>query len=347
MKKSLFTKLSLPVFLAFTLLLNACGTEGYQPEENNGNEGTNPPEEQLPTNEAVPADATLEAVTWNLEWYGNNGQGPTDETLQTKNVLRVVDSLKADLYAFQEIAGQQELNELAEHMTGYRGFVADYVQYNQKMAFVYNTNTIDSLRAGPVSNVRDAYSEDWDHYWASGRLPLYFQFTYTPKGGQSTDVYAVVIHAKANTGGSSAEYAEAYQRRQQAAEGLYYYLQDQKPGANIILLGDYNDDVDQSIYYEQQDGEKVYPETPYDEFVEDSQHFEVVTHILSKNKESSYLGEEGGEDLIDHITMSNELFDEYIDGSVGVYQKAQTFIPNYGETTSDHLPVWVKFDMVP
>ncbi|MDZ7681953.1 MAG: hypothetical protein U5J63_09660 [Fodinibius sp.] len=45
--------------------------------------------------------------------------------------------------------------------------------------------------------------------------------------------------------------------------------------------------------------------------------------------------------------MSNELFDNYVQNSTAVYDAPQSYIDNYGETTSDHLPVWAKFDITP
>jgi endonuclease/exonuclease/phosphatase family metal-dependent hydrolase len=325
-----------PLFLtALLIVLASCGTP-YQPEEDPEEEQEEDQEEQIEQNDPVPADGILEAVTWNIEWYGS-GNGPSDDQLQTKNIVEVVDSLDADLFAFQEVADQEALKNIVQYMDGYRGFTASHVPRNQDMAFVYNTNTIDSLEAGPITDVREAYQNDWSYYWASGRTPLFFRFNYTYEN-TTREFYAVVIHGKANT----SSYAESYERRQKAAEGLYYYLKDNKPDANIILLGDYNDDVDQSIYYEEQNGENVYQETPYDEFVEDTTNFDVITEVLSESGESASIGYE---DLIDHITISDELFDEHVQNSTEVYYNPQSYIENYGNTTSDHLPVWAKFDI--
>lgn len=54
--------------------------------------------------------------------------------------------------------------------------------------------------------------------------------------------------------------------------------------------------------------------------------------------------EEG--DLIDHVTMSDELFRFYIDESAAVYDAPLNYISDYEATTSDHLPVWAKFDVI-
>ena len=332
-----FQKLS--YFLtALLFVLASCGTP-YQAEEDPDEEQEEEQEEQIEQNDPVSPDGVLETVTWNLLGFGTGFTGPSDWDLQTKNIVEVVDSLDADLYAFQEVADQEALNNIVQYMDGYSGFTASHVPRSQKMAFVYNTNTIDSLEAGSIEDVREEYQNDWSFYWASGRTPLFFRFNYTYEN-TTQEFYAVVIHGKANTGSSSEEYAQAYERRKKAAEGLYYYLLDNKPEANVILLGDYNDDVDESIYYEESPDN--YAQTPYYQFVNDTDDFDVITEPLSEAGESASVNYE---DLIDHITISDELFDEHIQNSTEVYYDPQSYIENYGNTTSDHLPVWAKFDI--
>ncbi|MGD8747850.1 MAG: hypothetical protein PVI44_05235 [Balneolaceae bacterium] len=322
--------IQLTILLIFVnLLFYACGT-AYEPSKKDSNSGGI----QLKKSEPVQADATLETVTWNIEWYGDNDHGPDNEVQQTKNILQVTDSLKADLYAFEEVYNQETLDTLTRYMQGYHGFVADYIPYNQRMAFVFNTNTIDSLSSGPIQKVGTLYQKNWSYDWASGRLPMYFKFNYT-YGNITIPFYTVVIHGKANTGDNEQERSDAYQRRKEAAKGLYNYLINNEPEANIIILGDYNDDVDVTIYDNTS-------ESPYQPFVADSDSFRVVTQVLTEAGKSSTVQYPN---IIDHITMSDELFPLYVDGSAAVFKVSDSFIPSYGNTTSDHFPVWAKFDI--
>jgi exonuclease III len=153
------------------------------------------------------------------------------------------------------------------------------------------------------------------------------------------DFYAINIHAKSNYGDSAEEYEKAYERRKMAAEGLYNYLITHKPDANIILLGDYNDDVDESIFYYDEPGN--WAETPYLMFVEDEKNFDILTKKFSDSGQSASIHYE---DIIDHITISDELFNYQIDNSTEIID-AQSLIPDYGNTTSDHLPVWTTFEI--
>lgn len=329
------------IVIAGTLM--SCGTE-YQPSSDD--DGDQQPDNSdttsttLTPNEPVPADATLEAVTWNIEGYGTGftGPGDDDEELQLKNIIRITDSLKADFYAFEEVADQQSLDNILDNMKGFRGFVADYIgQSLLRMAVAYNTNTIDSLTSGTIKDVTGISNSDWEDYWANGRTPLYFKFRYTFQGN-SQEFYAVVLHGKANTG-SQSEQAKAYERRKNAAEGLYQYLNTNKPDANIIMLGDYNDDLDESIY---QKSDGSYPDTPYQDFVSDTQNYDVLSKKFSDAGESASVNYD---DIIDHITISDELFDSYVKNSVQIYDAPLEYITSYGQTTSDHLPVWAKFDV--
>lgn len=312
-----FKSVALLTTAFFLSLLTSCDFDNVSGSDPEPDPDPSPPADTV---DAVAPDGILETVTWNLEWYGSFGNGPSDEDLQTRNALKVIDSLKADLYALQEITDQTALNELTDLMKGYRGFIAEEQPRNQHTAFVFNTQTIDSVSSGLITENQD-YTD-----WASGRYPFYFSFTYSYQGAE-IPVYAVVIHAKAS------DDQDSYERRKRAAESLHTYFTRNKPDANIIFLGDYNDDVDESIYQSS--------ETPYISFIQDNDDFLVVTESLSEQDQSTTVTYD---DAVDHITISNEMEAFYTVGSEMAFEP-QSFIENYGTTTSDHYPVIAKFDI--
>jgi len=306
-------------------IFNSCTNDSVPNLGPPSDDGPEPPS----LNQPVPPDGILETVTWNLKRYGQFYNRTSLGVQRTNNVLQIADSLKADLYALQEISSQRGLDSLTQYMQGYRGFVSEQISYDQKLAFVYNTQTIDSLSAGAITTNQDEY--DW-----AGRLPLYFSFEYNySASAEPVEIYAIAIHAKANTGNST-EREEAYNRRVNAAESLYTYLQNEHPDTHILLLGDFNDDVDISIY------EDSSP-SPYANFVEQENSFRAVTASISEEGKSSYIDGEYT-DLIDHILISDELFSNYSVSSEEIYFEADNYIENYTSTTSDHLPVWAKFE---
>ncbi len=274
----------------------------------------------IAVHDEVPADDRLETVTWNIEWFGSTSNGPSDERLQLANVLSILDTLEADLYALQEIYGQAQIDSLTKYMPGYEGVVADHISWVQKTAFLYNTNTISNVSTDVIDE-----SEGMSEYDFAGRLPFVLNFDYTHSGGTQSFM-AIVIHAKCCTG------SDDYARRKAAADSLYNYLQEQHPDDFIVLMGDYNDDLDESIH----GSGGSYEETPYISFKNDSESFTVVTGSLGADGTSSTIGYD---DVIDHITYSNEVMPFYLEGSAEVLQEAEEYVTSYGSTTSDHYPV--------
>lgn len=325
MNKSVTTLFNFIFCVCIAVTLLSCSDEStVEPEPE-----PNPPEEQPPeigNTEPVPADGVLEAVTWNIECYGVDSFCADGEiNKQTKNIVTIVDTLNADLYALQELADQEALTRIVTNMTDYKGIVAKDMVGTQITGFVYNTNVIEALSSGLIK-----IGDPGD--WASSkytRYPFYFKFVYHSETTADT-LYAVVIHAEAG------DSRRDYESRQNAAQSLYNYFTKNKPDANVILLGDYNDDVDVSIYKDEV--------SPYKPFITHNKQFKVVTKLISNNHQTTYLGYP---DAIDHITISNELFDNYISKSAEAFTKAIELIGGesvYERTTTGHIPVWAKFE---
>ena len=264
----------------------------------------------------LPPEDRFEAVTWNIEWFGSDFNGPEVQK-QMENAMQIMDSLRADLYALQEISDQARLQSMADGLEGsYSSHYAD--NSGQSEAYIYNTETINSLSESLLQIDRYA--------WANGRYPHLFNFEVTLNNANQR-VLAINIHAKAF------DDEESYNRRKMAAEGLYDELQNEYPDTKIIFLGDYNDDVTESIYQG--------AESPYQVFVDDTSNYQIVTKPLSEDGQSSMTRYDN---VIDHITISDELFEQYMEGSATIKNDVTDYIDNYGETTSDHYPVWAHFD---
>ncbi|MDZ7691234.1 MAG: hypothetical protein U5K69_08905 [Balneolaceae bacterium] len=200
--KSRLLPLLVTLLIAVLVSFGGCdggSTTGYEPDHNEepDTSDTSEPFTDMELDSVAP-DGQLETVTWNLEGYGVRGQGPGNEVQQTENILQVIDSLRADLYGFQEVHNLEDLHRFVNAMSGYRGFVAEFISQDQRTAFAYNTATIDSISSGAITEGQDANA------WASGRFPFYFEFEYSYQN-TITPIYAVVIHAKAFDDESSYE----------------------------------------------------------------------------------------------------------------------------------------------
>lgn len=263
----------------------------------------------------IPQDQTLDVVTWNIEWFGHATEGPGNIELQIENVKTVIETLNADLYAFQEIANNAVYNQLAASLSDYSGMIANYTQ-TQKTAYLYNTNTIEMLNFGLLSAGQN--SSDW-----AGRLPFWLRFN-ANIGEESVEIDSYNIHAKAFSDATS------YNQRVNSSNQLKTFLDNNRPNSNVIVIGDYNDNVTTSTRG------SGYP-SPYQNFMDDA-HYYVATSSLESAGYASFRFSS----MIDHITFTNELIDAHIKGAQRV-DDTSTYISNFLNTTSDHFPVMTRF----
>lgn len=268
--------------------------------------------------ESVSRDLTFEAVTWNMKWFGEPAMSGFVDSTQIKNAARLIRTMNADLYALQEISNTAAWNTLMDSLrvVGYRGFVAPISQ-QQKTAYIYKDATIDSVQAKFSFNTGD---------WANGRFPYEFTFDATVNG-KTKRITAINIHAKATT---STPPEDDVNRREMDAIQLKNYIDNSRPFDAVMILGDYNDDVIKSTVGTLN--------SPYNNFVSDPTSYLVVTKWLSDRKQTSYKSL----NMLDHITITNELFTSHWDSTQRV--ENPFYIGSYLSTTSDHFPVWTRFD---
>jgi endonuclease/exonuclease/phosphatase family metal-dependent hydrolase len=264
----------------------------------------------------ITKDQTLDVVTWNVEWFGDAGNGPEDDDLQLRNVITVVETIDADIYALQEISSPNRFNALVDSLEGYGGFLAEYSQ-TQETAFLFKRSSIDSL-SGVTLSSSDGFTQS---NWANGRYPLMFRFT-ADINDEQQEVYAFNIHAKAFGDQSS------YNQRVAASAELKEYLDRNRASDNVIMIGDYNDEIVNSTF-----NDNV---SPYKNFDDDPEYT-----IVTKKLEENGFGSQSSGSFIDHITFTSELSDDYFEGTERV--ENPFYVGSYLSTTSDHFPIWMRF----
>lgn len=307
-------------------------------------------------------DSTLDIVTWNVEWFGADKDadgkelGPADEELQFANVKQVMQSLDADIYALQEVSDDTKMAQLVSELNGYSFVKSDVYSYSirqststlapQKLYIVYKTATVkvkkqkvllEKLYRDLLANttVLSGYnptasgtddSKD-DSFWSSGRLP-YLVEVEANINGVKQDIHLLNIHARANSGTDITR----YNMRKYDLQVLKDSLDAQYPNVNLVLLGDYNDDVDVSVINSNESTYKVFA---------DDARFNMLTYELSKTGVGTYQGSS----FLDHISITKNLTDEYLAGSIKIEQEVTTTIASYFSTTSDHYPVSARFNL--
>lgn len=309
------------------------------------------------TGSSLPKSDTFDVVTYNMEFFGapTSAYGPADKALQMQNAVKVINKLDADVYVVQEISSDAAIDDLITQMNvngkSFNKVVSTSWSYSwetnpsdpnyppQKLVVIYDTKTTtlkntrvmfkefyDELRAGTKSLTN--YPGTNSNFFSSGRLP-YMVTLETNLNGVKNEIKFVDLHARANSGTDISR----YNMRKYDVEVLKDSLDTHYGDSNIILLGDYNDDVKASVIAGQP--------SSYQSFVTDTNNYKALTLEISQAGAYSFLSSGG---FLDHITISNELFDQYINESIAVYDPRND-IANYTTTTSDHGPVIARFNL--
>jgi hypothetical protein len=288
---------------------------------------------------------SLKVVNWNIEWFGSPAQKPANDSLQQANVTTVLNSLDADIFALAEVVDTARFRAVVSRLSGYSYVLSGFGSYAdsladadyagaQKLAFVYKTAVIRKIRAYGV--LRQGGSSHAYYNWSSGRFPFLLEAT-ARLGSDSARIQFVLLHAKANTG-SAAEKVTAWHRRKDGLKELKDTLDAQYPYSNIIMLGDFNDDLSRTITTE------LLPDTTtsYIDFMADSADYKALTLPLSLSGQRSTISYPS---VIDNVIASNEAGIAYVPASARIQTQAGKLVDNYGATTTDHYPVMSRYNL--
>lgn len=278
----------------------------------------------------VPAQgtaATLDVASWNVEWFGDASNGPSDDALQLANVRDVIAGADCDVWGLEEVVDVADWNSLKSQLTGYTGILASdasvtngstyYSASEQKVGLLFKSSLATVLSSRIILTGNDT---DF-----AGRPPLEVKLRIT-LNGSTQDVVFIVLHMKAFNDVAS------WQRRQNASVALKSYIDTNYPTQKVIVVGDWNDDVDASITAGQP--------SPYANFVSDAADYTFPTKALSDAGVASTVSYT---DMIDHHLDTNDLYASYVAASAEVF-RADSYIASYGTTTSDHYPVITRYN---
>ncbi len=254
--------------------------------------------------------AAISVLTWNLDWFQDPSEGPSDDRAQYRAVRETLADSHATLIALEEVASEPAFERLLHDLPDYAGVLSGYA-WTQRTALLWNRQRFELSAAHAISGLDDA-----------GRPPL--QVSLRNRADESVWL-VVVVHAKAQADTAS------HERRVQLSRGLHDYLAAQHPGAATLVLGDFNDRLSGSITRG--------AESPYRNFVDDPHYFAATLGLdAASAPESSY----AWGSTIDHILVSDALAPLVNDSSVNVLrEELLSAYPTYQETVSDHFPVEV------
>ena len=269
----------------------------------------------------IGTDTTLDVGTWNIEWFGDSLNGPSNEVTQLKNVTDVIQGMNLDLLGLCEISNAGYWSKLQTNLPDYGAILTSYSQ-TQKTGLLYRKSMFRLLYSKSILLA-------FEYEFASGRFPLEIALE-TQWGSKKDTMYVWVIHLKANTG-STSEKLMSYERRSKAAEELKNYLDPKKRWKGVVL-GDWNDDLDVSIV----SGKN----SPFLTWRNDTNYvFPSYRLSLAKQKSTASYSE-----MIDHMCVTTSMKSNWLLNQSGV-MVGDAYVPSYRFNTSDHYPVWARFSM--
>lgn len=287
------------------------------------------------------ASAVLTVGQWNIEWFGAPNQGPpnstsdggTSDDLQIAYARDVLGDAGVNVWGLVEMVDSADFASLKAQLPAYSGFLANDVSYvpggsswysagEQKPGILYDS----SLTYRSAQLILTSQAADF-----GGRPPLRVDFT-ARVGGSDVPLTVIVLHMKAFDDEVS------YGQRQRASTALKSYLDTLMPTDRVLVIGDWNDDVDRSIT--RGDG-GVYLTSPFEPFVLDSAHYTFITQPLSLAGERTTVEYR---DAIDHTLATDEMTAHYLPGTVRVL-RPESWIPDYVNVVSDHYPVVSRYDL--
>lgn len=273
-------------------------------------------------------DTLTDIACWNAEWFGDLTNGPSNEALQFTNVKTVIERTDMDAWGLCEVSDNTVFTNLLTQLPAYDGVNSTF-SATQKMAMIWKKSMFELVS---YQNLADASSFDF-----ASRRPL--EVALKTKGANPIDtIYFYVLHLKANTGPSPD--TASYNRRKRAMDWLKTYIEQNRSQQKIVLLGDYNDDLDQSVI--SLAGQPL--PTPFTSFVNDTIRYFFPSMRLSLAGLSSY-PTFNPPNMIDHIGNNRLLSDSfYVRESSGVMSQLSSQINQYLSTTSDHYPVYARYD---
>lgn len=257
---------------------------------------------------------------WNIEWFGSVTEGPTDETLQQANALKVMKSMDADLWSLQEIVDPAAMAKLATDLGGYEALPASDASVEggtefyanpgeQKLGIVFRQSRI------AVKGARLVLRESVSYF--NGRAPMEVDLETKPG---KTALTLIIIHASPGTDAAS------YEKRKLGGAAIKAFLDKKPEGAMVVVAGDFNDGLEASSFSGQP--------TPYTNILNDSAYAFTTKGLKSPRYPR----------VIDHQLVTDDLAKTVAASSAKIVD-GDTLVTDFVDTTSDHDPISVQYDL--
>ena len=287
------------------LIVISCG-------ENNINKPGQPPSiDSL----SYGTDTTFDIMTWNIEWFPKNNLATIDY------VSQIIENLDIDLIAIQEVSDTTLFKQMLEGIDGYEGYFKS--SWFAGLAYIYKTDAIE------INDIYEIYTTS--PYWNPfPRSPMVIELNF-----MNENFIIINNHFKCCGDGILDPYdaSDEETRRLEASNLLKQYIDSNFPNKRVILLGDLND---------------ILTDDPvnnvFQGFLEDPDNYLFADMNIALGNSSNWSYPSWPSHL-DHILVTNELFDNILD--VQTLRLQDSFDGGWNEYElyiSDHIPVAMQLE---
>ena len=287
-----------PWFYILPIILMACSEES----ENNNNNSI-----------SFGDSETLDILTWNIENFPKHAQ-------TINYVSDIINDINVDVIALQEIEDQQEFNLLIDQLNDeWVGYRASTDSGWGELSYLINLNNID------ITHYPYTILNEQEYYFAY-RPPYVVKIRFNDE-----EFILINVHFKCcGDGLLEEEYWDEEYRRLQANYYLKEYIDTYFFDKNVIVLGDFNDDIAES------------DNNIFMNFINDIDNYDFSDMYIAEGPSSDWSFPNWPSHL-DHILITNELFSDTINVMtikldnflIGGWSKYENYI-------SDHRPVGIK-----
>ena len=262
-------------------------------------------------------EQTLEIMTWNIEHFPKNGQTTVEY------VIDIIEALDVDILAIQEIDDISSFEQMVDALSDYNGYLESV--WFAGLAYIYKPDVIQ------INSFYEIYtsSEYWNYF---PRSPMVMDLNYM-------DERFVIINNHFKCCGDGVldinNDNDEETRRYYASYLLKEYVDSNFFDDNVFILGDLNDDL-----------VDVAGNNVFQMFLDDDDNYLFVDFEIASGNSSDWSYPTWPSHL-DHILITNELFDEFenIDSDIKTI-KVDEYLAGgwseYDENVSDHRPVALK-----
>jgi endonuclease/exonuclease/phosphatase family metal-dependent hydrolase len=247
------------------------------------------------------SSSSFDIITWNIEHF------PIVSTT-SKEVANIILTSNVDLIAFQEVSSTESLDKLLVELPGWEGKIS--ISGDINLGYLYKTSEV---RITELTTLYDSLGSPFP------RPPVVTIATHT--SGLSATL--INIHLKC-CGGS-----DNIARRVEASNLIQQYIDSEKPNDPVIVLGDFNDEITSEA-----------EPTPFQNFLDDPNDYRFIDMAIAQDEDLGW-SYPSWPSHIDHLLITNELFDNVIEVKTLLLENCNHY---YLNSVSDHRPVLMRLN---